>query len=285
MKKIIFSISLVLLGVSIAMAQDTDDLNRDKKGRYILPEAGDIAIGIEASPFLRYFGNFFNDTQNNASPNLLFKDGQTIYAKYFIDDAMALRLNLGVAAFNNIDRRYVRNDLAFFNDPLSRDQVVDRQTNSYANYELGLGLELRRGYNRLQGFYGGGVIFGWEQASTKYTYGNPISDIFPNPSTHNFGGNILPGFDRMLHYKDGNIFYTGLNAFLGVEYFILPKISIGGEFGLAATYGIQGVSKYTYEHYTGSAIEEKLQLVSPGDRDLGAFIVNPKGGIYIMFHF
>lgn len=286
MKKIIFSASLFLMVCMAGFAQDNEmQASSNSDGKAILPEAGDIAIGIEAGPFLRYFGNFFNDTQNNLDPSLLFKNGQTLYGKYFLSNTMAVRASLGFSGSKSVDRRYVRNDLAFFNDPLSREQVVDRRSIVSSDYLIGLGVELRRGYNRLQGFYGAELQFGWEKTKYYYSYGNPFSDVFPSPSTYDFSGNLLSPTDRVLDYNYGSTFSTGVNAFIGVEYFILPKLSIGGECGLGIAYQTKGVEKYNYEHWNGTTTEEMLQLVSPGDRDFSAFVVNPKGGIFVMFHF
>lgn len=285
MKKLFLLTTFLFLGSLSAFSQDTQDLDRDKKGRYILPEAGDIGLGIEAGPFLRYAGNFFNSTQDNLDPSLLFKYGQSLYVKLFLDEEIAFRLSLGLTTFHNTDRRYVRDDNAFFNNPLSNDVIVDKKTYYFADYLLGFGIEFRRGYNRLQGFYGGGLFAGWEQNNTKYLYGNPYSQFFPTPTSYDFGDNLLANGDRVISFTEGNKISAGLNAFIGIEYFVLPKISVGGEVGLAGSYSFQWNSKYRYEHWTGSLTEENLQLISPGDQDISALIVNPMGGIYVMFHF
>ena len=67
MKKSI-TILAFAFGITGAFAQDLTS----KKGEPILPEAGDWAIGIDATPFLNYAGNFFGKTTNNNAPTFNF---------------------------------------------------------------------------------------------------------------------------------------------------------------------------------------------------------------------
>ena len=64
------SIALVAMafGVTSAFAQDLTS----KKGEPFLPEAGDYAIGIDATPFLNYAGNFFGTGAANVAPTFDF---------------------------------------------------------------------------------------------------------------------------------------------------------------------------------------------------------------------
>ena len=81
------SIALVALafGVSNAFAQDLTS----KKGEPFLPEAGDYMIGIDATPFLNYVGNFFGKTAANAAPTFNFMNGnKMILGKYFKDASL-----------------------------------------------------------------------------------------------------------------------------------------------------------------------------------------------------
>lgn len=282
MKKILIFVLIAFTSTAI-FAQDSALVN--KKGEAILPVAGDIAIGIEATPVFQYFGNFLNNTANNAAPALTFLDGTTIFGKYFLDDVTAVRARLEITTYNVTDNRYVRDDAAFYADPLSNNLVIDRQTLKGSTYVLGLEYEKRRGKGRLQGFYGGGVIFGLGNSQESYQYGNAFSEVYPNPTDFNYGTNLFANGDRVLDVKDGRVFGAGLNGFIGVEYFIMPNISLGGELGWRLLYNKSGQSKYTYETWNGTAAEEKLMLTSPGDRAFNTFTSNPSAGIFIMFHF
>jgi len=89
MKKQITTAAMALiLGLFTANAQDLTS----KKGEPILPEEGDWGLGIDATPFLNYFGNFFGKTANNNAPTFDFLTGnQTIVVKYFKDATTAYR--------------------------------------------------------------------------------------------------------------------------------------------------------------------------------------------------
>ncbi len=286
MKSIKTLLILLFVTCSVFGQNDTEDVtDTDKKTSELLPQAGDIAIGIEAAPFLQYFGNMFNGVTTNDSPDLIFLNGTTIFAKYFLEDDVAIRARLGVTMDNEVFRSYVTDELAVFQDPLSRDVIVDRRTFSNHMYLIGLDYEMRRGYNRLQGYYGGGINFSFFKTSNTYEYGNAISSITPDPASTNFGtGNLTPA-GRVLE-TGGNMNYAGgINGFVGIEYFLLPKISIGGEMGLAMFYTYLARSKEVIEFWDGQQAVEQTTMTEPGDRYLNAFTVNPSLGIYIMFHF
>jgi hypothetical protein len=285
MKKFKIFLALILFVAATSMAQNEGGQQGGTSDNY-LPEAGDIAIGIEAGPILQYFGNMLNGNTFNASPNLQFLNGNTIFVKYFLEDDVAIRARFRALVNNDVFRIYVDDELAQFEDPLSRDLVVDRRTFSSHNYLIGVDYEMRRGYNRLQGYYGGGVIFQFTNSSNTYEYGNAISEIVPVPATANFGtGNII-GNSRVLENKNANNNYAGgLNGFIGVEYFIFPKISIGGELGLSLIYTHYSRTKQIVEYWDGFQVVEEVTLTNPGNRTLRATTVNPALGIYIMFHF
>ena len=292
MRKIL-CIYVMLFLSGFIFAQDTVV---NKKGETMLPKAGDIAIGIEATPFFQYLGNFLNNTANNLGPALNFLENNflgntTLYGKYFLEDKKAVRVNLEITTSNAVTKQYVRDDNAYYADQLSKDRVVDIQKLSSSYYVLGLGYELRRGRGRLQGFYGGGVMFGIGNSQEKYTYGNPYSQVYPNPTDYNFGTNLnfndFNGVlgDRKLTVNNGRSFGFGLDGFIGIEYFFIPNISVGGELGWRLFYEKDGKSKITYETWNGTASEEKIWLTSPGNKNFDTYTSNPTVGIFVMFHF
>src|SRR5688500_10229821 len=92
MKKSITMLALAF-GVTSTFAQDLTS----KKGEQILPEAEDWSIGIDATPFLEYMGNFFGKTSPNAAPTFNFlNSNQTITGKYFTEATMAYRASLRI---------------------------------------------------------------------------------------------------------------------------------------------------------------------------------------------
>lgn len=65
----------------------------DKKGEMYLPQAGDWAISMDATPWLTYFGNFFHGSNTTAAPTVAFlNQNQTLVGKYFVDDHTRIAL-------------------------------------------------------------------------------------------------------------------------------------------------------------------------------------------------
>ena len=98
MKKSILAVAVVL-GATSLFAQKLES----KNGEAYLPAAGDWAVGIDATPFLNYFGNFIGGGQgNNAAPTWNFlTTNQTITGKYFVEDDMAYRGSLRLGFGSN----------------------------------------------------------------------------------------------------------------------------------------------------------------------------------------
>lgn len=283
MKKIIFSLSLIFC---IAVAATAQDDNRPvgtltKGGQNILPAAGDFAIGIDATPFLEYGGKILSDAGASA-PGFSGHD-VSIFGKYFLSDASAVRVKLGFNGSNlfrnDVFSYVVPNDEAIANNPLFPDATtLDVLTYKNRNVSLNLGYELRRGYGRLQGFYGAGVILGIAQTGNSYTYGNPMTEANPAPTTQ-WGNQAV----RTLNTKSGLAFAAGVNAFVGVEYFVLPKISLGGELGLEIAGVSQGLGKTTTEQIIDGKLVEKTSRTGSAEN----FYIQtlPTGNIFVAFHF
>ena len=104
-----------------AVAQD-DSTESSKTGAEILPQKGDFALGMDATPVLNYLGNIFNNTSSN---NLSFGT-YTIGFKYQVQDNRALRSLVYINNSTNIDKQYVQDDAAVAQDPLSTDEVIRR---------------------------------------------------------------------------------------------------------------------------------------------------------------
>lgn len=186
-----------------------------RKDTPILPKAGDYAIGVEATPYLNYLGNIFNNTENNS----LELGSQTLHGRYFLDDNTALRLSLTIQADSYTDRYYVRDDAAFYQDNLSNDKTVDAQKTIQNEVGLGIGLQKFRGYGRLGGTYGAIAYFSYEKDKYEYTYGNPITSTNQTPTS--YWGNQS---ERELEYNYGASKTIGVAALAGVEYYFAHKI-------------------------------------------------------------
>lgn len=255
------SIALVALafGVTNAFAQDLTS----KKGEPFLPEAGDYAVSIDATPFLNYAGNFFGKTANNNAPTWNFLNGNsTITGKYFKDATTAYRVGIRLGFGSSSDKRNVAalptsTVIAY---PTADATVENVRKQSKTNIGISVGIEKRKGKTRLQGFYGAdaGVYFG--STKNKYTYGNALAGNSGTAvnvtAADDFGtGNVTAtslsagqvGSARATVVKSGATVSFGVRAFVGAEYFIAPKVSIGGEFGWGLGLSMTGKSKSTYE--------------------------------------
>ncbi|MEO6904647.1 MAG: hypothetical protein ABI315_16080 [Bacteroidia bacterium] len=257
MKKSILIIA-ISCGITSAFAQDLTS----KKGEPILPEADDWAISMNVDPFFRYIGNAFNGSLNNSAPNTQFLHNQAIIGKKFIDEKNAYRVLLRIGLGAVTDKNDVINDaqtgqLITFPDVQGR--VVDKRSSKATNIAIGVGKEMRRGKTRLQGYYGADAMLWVGMSSQKFTYGNLMSattvastvgnSTTTTPTTTDFNGakdpdgsfSEKPQGSRIIQTKSGITFGLGLRGFIGAEYFILPKISIGAEYGWGL--GLQMTSK------------------------------------------
>lgn len=293
MKKFIIAIA-ILLAFSPIFAQDENtDVTTPKNSsdKQYTPVAGEIGLGMSLYPILSYVGNIFHGT-NYTNPNYADFNANdmfaqdAIFAKYFLSDNMAVRVNIGFADYTFKNTAYVRDDAAFLADPLSNAKVVDIEKVMRRGYGIGVGIEMRRGSNRLQGIYGVDLNLFYDNRKYDFTYGNPMSADNPTPTTNDFGFNLInPGtWSRILKQYNGEQYGINLMPFVGFEYFIAPKISIGANTGIGISYYFDGQQKYSYETYDNAVIE-RTETNYPGDHSTELYNYNPYMNFYMMFHF
>jgi hypothetical protein len=268
MKKTSLVVALAL-GVSSAFAQDLTS----KKGELILPEAGDWGISVSATPFLNYVGNFIGGNGLNAAPSFTYlSTNQSIMGKYFVDEQTAyrggLRINFGSTS------SAVKVPVIPAAVPVTYVDDVTKVGGS--NIGLTAGWEKRRGKTRLQGFYGGELGFALGTSKTTTTYGNAVS--VDNPVT------------RTKEIKGGSTLGFGLRGFIGAEYFIFPKMSIGGEFGWGLAFSSTGEGETTTESWDGTAVVTTLTKTGKTssfgfDTDNMNSVFGPAGTIRLGLHF
>jgi hypothetical protein len=286
MKKTIIMLAIAFGGTT-AFAQDLTS----KKGEPYLPEAGDWAISFDAAPFLTYAGNLFNGG-TNGSPGVNYVSNMpwSITGKMFKDEKTAyramLRIGFGSTTWNN----YVMQDGQA--DP--NVTVMDEVKMSGNNIVLGGGLEMRRGKTRLQGYYGGMLWIALGGSKDAYTYGNAYSTTNMAPTSTDFSTNpftvgAMPA--RITATKNGSTFGLGIRGFIGAEYFILPKISIGAEYGWGVGMMNTGDGESTVEYWDGATSTVKTLTAKTGgekmfglDTDISNNMFG-SGSININFHF
>jgi hypothetical protein len=289
MKKFALIIAVVFGTIVVSNAQD---VLKSKQGVPILPEAGDYAIGIDATPIFNFFGNMvkinsgaaFNDP---AAWN--FVDGtNAIYGKYFKDAETAYRVSLRLGMVSNTDKEYSTQDQAT-PDPLVT--VTDKQKVGQTNIIIGAGLEKHRGKGRMHGIYGAEFQFMMASYKEKYEYGNAISSTYTNPTRTSFdfdndgiSDNNLGGGTWLKEYKAGGTIGVGARAFVGAEFYILPKISVGGEFGWSLFFVKQADGSQTVEYWDGTTIKSP-ETKKGGAGQSGFDTDNFNGCINMTFHF
>ena len=242
---------IFLFCAAIALTGTMNAQLTSKKGENYLPEAGDYAIGADASSMLSYFGNMLNAGSNTGFGMGYTNGGAAITGKKFMTDKMAYRGMLR---------------LGFGSESTPGATEGDVTKDSYNNITIGGGIEMRRGSTRLQGYYGAMAGLSLGGSKTTYEYANNAEGA-------------------PLEVKAGSTFGIGARAFVGVEYFVLPKISIGGEFGWGLNLSSTGDASTTSYSASGNTTTTTAGGSSFGiDTDNNAFGVAP-AAVLIHFHF
>lgn len=300
MKKSIAVVALAF-GVTSAFAQDLTS----KKGEPFLPEADDYAIGVDATPFLNYVGNFFGKSSANTAPTWNYlTNNLTITGKKFKDANTAYRASIRLGFGSNTQKAQIADATSTTAPtyPALPSYKEDKYSRSNTNVGISVGLEKRRGKTRLQGVYGAELGLGINTSGEKYTYGNSLNPtgspavLVNTTTTTNFGSNFTTdtygGTARVTKRKNGLGFNFGVRAFVGAEYFVAPKISIGGEFGWGIGFGIQGKSKTSIESTGGTSPSVGTQEIEGNksssfliDTDGRNSFFGPTGALRLNLHF
>jgi hypothetical protein len=292
--KFLFSVITVLF-VNLSFAQAPPDNTAEtvllsKKGEPILPEAKDWALSVDASPFLSYTGKLLSTAGADApSVNSVANYPLTIGGKYFISakQAYRARVRVGISS-QTVNNSVVDNQ----NTTLDTVYLKDSRKSSATNVTLAFGKEFRRGKTRLQGFYGGEGILGISTGKSIYTYGNTFSNLNVSPTSTDFltptalGFASAPANSRIQSESQGTGIKVGVRGFVGAEYFIFPKMSIGVEFGFGLSYFNQNDGKLSTESWDAAAGSVKNKtLAKSGSKGFGVDNDNSGGAIMLNFHF
>ncbi len=267
-----------------------------KNDHEVLPQKGDYGLGFAANNLLSYAGNLANSGNNGGATNfgatkatLLPAITNTIFGKYMVDGSTAHRVTVGFD-FNTTSTSFlVDSDISADPD----EMVSDKSTITTSNLLVGFGIEKRRGSSRIQGIYGAEAIIGKSfGTSYSYSYGNVMGAANQNPTDVGFGDPT--GLNNPTPFNNGRIVSAnvagsvliGARAFVGVEYFVAPKLSLGAELYWGAAYTKTGKSKVTYEAWdaTGSdaAAYESVSAKGTGAFNIG---MNNAGGTVNMFFY
>ena len=298
----------ILLASACMMLASTAYVDAKKPEKNYLPEAGDVTIGINAVPFLNYLGNMFGKTQNNsinpaeiggvpAVPGLN-NPTMSIFGKYFLTDQTALRLNVGVGINSTTQSNYVQDDAAVAEDPLSVDKVEDSYKYRNSGMSVAVGYEWRRGGKRLQGFWGGQAILAYSNSKHFFGYGNAITEVNQDPTQYDDNNNWtfpttqptldnIGGNSRLLMQSDGSSWTYGVGGFVGVEYYIAPKISIGCEMSLNLLWTTGGKKYQKSERFNldFNRVEENTRWTGKSDSGFRFGTENIGTSLFVAFSF
>ena len=292
--KTVFSF-ITFLSFNLAFAQippqpAADALLLSKKGEPILPEAKDFALSIDASPFLTYTGKLLSAAGADAPViNSIANYPLTIGGKYFISPKQAYRARVRIGIVSQtLSNSVVDNQ----NTTLDTLYIKDSRKVSSTDVTLAFGKEFRRGKTRLQGFYGGEGIIGISTGKSIYTYGNAFSNLNVSPTSTDFVTPTSLGYasaaanKRIQSESNGTGIKIAARAFVGAEYFIFPKMSIGVEFGFSLMYYNQNDGKLSTESWDAAngSVKNKT-LAKSGTKGFGVDNDNSGGAIMLNFHF
>jgi len=268
MKRKLLIICAIVGGGSFASAQTT--MVKNDKGQVVTPEAGDWAIGADASPILNYIGNIFNGNTANSISNGFAGGNAAIFGKMYKDENTAYRGSFRISSGSS--NVVTLTDTSSTSTPV---YITDEAKTTGFGFYLSAGLEKRRGHGRLQGYYGAEVGLGFGSVPTvSNTWGEALSAT-----------NVT---DRILKNKTGATFTVGLRGFVGVEYFVLPKLSLGAEFGWGMKLAMTGEGAEDRETWntTTSAVETYTKTTGKSSEvSLGTDSGVPAGSLRIMYHF
>lgn len=231
-----------------------------------LPKAGDLGLSVSANP-LSQIATGVSSTQPLVS----------ISGKYMVSDKSALFLNVGWIYNYNHNNYYANDDAALYLDPFSRAKVIDTREDQITGLNISFGGERRIGKGKVQGVFGGGIMYAFSYYDIRYSYGNAITSINQQPS---ISTNVDIYYDATVNNPDVpgvsyqrylNIFnttpthYIGLTGYAGVEWFVAPKVSVGAKLYLTAAYRFSSGDYYTAEgyNYLTGQVEEWTELLRP----------------------
>ncbi|MBA7568943.1 hypothetical protein ES708_10680 [subsurface metagenome] len=214
MKKLLVFLSVILICTTVIQGQvqePGDKILRTKKGVPVLPQTGDWAIGIDATPFFQYLGNIFTTNNNPYFPAFGFtaQAPREIFGKYNISETTTYRGALLIGVSNNTSRSQNAAD----------PDLVNKTTTSALTIGLVGGIQKNRQmFGRLVGIYGvqAGII---NEPYNAGTYMGKLSFDDANDSNNNF------------KFTGGNTYLIMAGGFVGVEFFFAPRMALAGEFG------------------------------------------------------
>lgn len=277
---------LIVAAIAFASTSFAQDLT-SKKGETMLPEAEDWSIGFDAAPWLTYAGQFLG--ASNTSPTAQFTTPDlSITGKYFVDANTAYRARFRIGMGGTSTTNFTDTSLVV-NGGLGKPEnqgsyIEDVVKTSYRQITLGGGIEKRRGNTRIQGVYGGELLFSMGGSKSSNEYGLAMDTVTSKYS------NV--GTNRTIETKNGSTFGVTVRGFIGVEIFVFPKVSIGAEYGWGLGFSSTGETEQTIEYIgpasstsTANVTNEITTITTAKSSGFGIDTDNSGGQLNINFYF
>lgn len=272
MKKRVLLLAALFAGTA-SFAQVTSLKN--KKGWEILPQAGDYAISMDATPILNFGLNAVNVNTDllfyAQHPGYVTGFNQVIVGKYFTSATTAYRAKVGINYITN------NNDVLLGTTAGGTEYIRTDKTKT-TNIQLGGGMEWRRGHNRLQGFYGAEALLmiGSPTATTKSEYNQDLRFAVDS---------LAAAPSRSLGVTSSSAFGFQARGFVGVEYFVLPKISLGAEFGWGIGFNSGSATVSTEIYNAGNNTTQTVETTAAGTSALTIGVDQASAALTATFHF
>jgi hypothetical protein len=295
MKKKVILLAAMFAGAT-CFAQDLTS----KKGETILPEADDWAITLDAAPFLDFAGGFLGGNASSPAVNYAQNQAWHIKGKMFVDATTAYRAGIRLGFGSDKTTVNVGPTVPVVSTfPATPTTVEDVLSQGATNIVVTGGMEMRRGNGRLQGFYGAELFVEMGNTNTKYTYGNTMdapgvalgvsTDFSATTGVANIGSDPFYFNGARMTEDKTSSFGLGLRGFIGAEYFIFAKMSIGAELGWGLGVSSSSTSQ-TWEATDGATIGTVTNDIGNknGSFGLDTDIANNAAGVgslNITFHF
>ena len=275
----------------------------EKQQKQYLPEEGDWALGIDVVPILKYIGNAFNGTDGSNGLDHVggtpFTSGHfgnqglmptvSIMGKYMLTDEWAVRANVGLMISSANDKAYSPDDKALLTNPFSEAKVIDGARYDRNGMSMLLGAEYRKGARRIQGVFGAGLLFAFQNSKETYSWGNALTEINQSPTSHSFANmpTLPTGYRALKQNGAGSDFYLGLTGSAGIEWFVAPKIALGAEVNLSLyyTFGTQTYVESEGYNATLGKVETRTDLYAPGSNGIYFGTESLGGSLYMTFYF
>ena len=283
MKKNILFVAALFAG-SLAFAQGTTTSMKNKKGLEYLPQAGDWAIQFDAVPLIDFGLNALklNTNTGATAQHLGYVSGfsNVIVGKMYTTSTEAWRVKVGINYSSNNSETV----LATYGAN-GDENYIQTQNDAVTNIILGFGKEWRRGHNRLQGFYGGEamIVLGSPSTTTSFEYSLDLQQAITE-------GVEAGGAQRSLGITKSGSFGIGARGFLGVDYFVLPKIAIGAEFGWGIGFSTSNASISVETDNAGTTETTESQVLKNSGLNIGiddgaSAAFGGSASVNVTFHF